>query len=264
MATNNKINRASGTNGIITSPFPAVNMIITTKGDLVVGSGTNTSARLPIEDDGLVLTANPTKPYGVDWEPSGIGTWNTTSYGYGGLTGTTLLHESSSISGTATTQILTADRLVLMPFHISTSWRFLSIGMNCTALVNPSTVRLGIYLADGTGGFPKTLFLDAGTINTSTTGEKRITISERLFGNYWMCYVSTSTPTMRANTHDRVVMNQFVGSPDLSTTQSSNLYGLIVNSVGSYASALPADISADTFVATDILAQAPLIFLGLT
>ena len=62
------------------------------------------------------------------------------------------------------------------------------IGLNISAGVSGSTVRLGIY--GDTGGLPGTLLVDAGTINSASTGYMEISISTALtVGRVWLCAV---------------------------------------------------------------------------
>ena len=62
------------------------------------------------------------------------------------------------------------------------------IGLNISAGVASSTVRLGIY--GDTGGLPGTLLVDAGTINSASTGYMEITISTAITtGRVWLCAV---------------------------------------------------------------------------
>ena len=49
--------------------------------------------------------------------------------------------------------------------------------------------RLGIYAQNATTGLPGTLLLDAGTVSTTTTGIKSITISTTISGMVWCALV---------------------------------------------------------------------------
>lgn len=64
-----------------------------------------------------------------------------------------------------------------------------------------SITRLGIYNDDGTG-LPSTLLLDAGSVATTATGVKSITISQELgVGLYWLAAMcETQAPTVRSAT----------------------------------------------------------------
>jgi hypothetical protein len=65
-------------------------------------------------------------------------------------------------------------------------------------------VRIGIYNDNGTGKAPGTLLLDAGTVDSSTTGLKEKVISQALpKGRYWFAVVPQGAPatstTLRAS-----------------------------------------------------------------
>lgn len=63
------------------------------------------------------------------------------------------------------------------------------IGIEVTAGAASSTVRLGLYAA-GADGKPGTLLVDAGTVDTSTTGVKEATISQAVTApGVWACAV---------------------------------------------------------------------------
>ena len=72
------------------------------------------------------------------------------------------------------------DKLWFIPLIVGEQTTFTRIGVNVTSALASSEMCLGIYKADGDGRFPSTLILDAGTVDTSTTGEKEITISQTL------------------------------------------------------------------------------------
>jgi hypothetical protein len=73
------------------------------------------------------------------------------------------------------------------------------IGVRVTTAVASSTVTLMIYSHDPTTGFPGALLLNAGTIDSSTTGAKEITISQALpAGRIWLAGMSLGgAPTLQ-------------------------------------------------------------------
>lgn len=93
-----------------------------------------------------------------------------------------------------------ASSLRASPIDLAAACTADRIGVEVTTLAASSTVRLGIY-ADGTDGLPGTLLLDAGTVDTTTTGFKEITISQALTaGRWWLAAVSQgAAPTVRTN-----------------------------------------------------------------
>lgn len=104
----------------------------------------------------------------------------------------------------------------------------LAINVN-TAGSAGSVMRLGIYADDGTTT-PSTLILDAGTVDTSTSGSKSITINQTLpAGVYWLVSVSQGSATTQ---------------PTLSTI-GGNTPGLALsnNGMSNGAAALSADSS---------------------
>jgi hypothetical protein len=85
----------------------------------------------------------------------------------------------ASLGGTVAAKALATTNLMFAtPFPIERSATADRIGVHVTANVASSTVRLGIF--GDTGGNPGSLILDAGTVDSSTTGFKEITISQAL------------------------------------------------------------------------------------
>ena len=76
---------------------------------------------------------------------------------------------------------------VAVPVYIPEAGTYDRIGIEVTVLAT-GTWRLGIYDDDGdTGAGPGTLILDAGTVDTGTTGIKEITINQTLqAGHVWL------------------------------------------------------------------------------
>lgn len=67
----------------VTTPLYIPVSLVTTVGDLIVGTGNATVARLPVGANGLVLTADSTKPDGLAWEAAGAGTVTSVAAGDG-------------------------------------------------------------------------------------------------------------------------------------------------------------------------------------
>ena len=93
------------------------------------------------------------------------------------------------------------DRLIFTPLFISSAITIDRIGAEVVSGgVSGTTYRLGVY-SSNSNDEPGSLLLDAGTIDTSTTGLKQITISLTLSaGLYYICGAnqgSAGTPTMR-------------------------------------------------------------------
>lgn len=252
----NSIGNITGTAGAsdgiaVTSLGNVANTVIQNKGDLIISPGSSAlngyDRNVSVGLDDAILSSNPIKAAGIGWEKSGTNSWDSRAIGYYvGSTGA--LFQKNFNAGFATTSTLTANRLVCLPFSLDRMWRAQRIGMTVQTAVAASVVRLGIYDTTGTGGLPGSLVLDAGTIDTSGTGDKTILINKYLYGNYWLVYVSTSTPTMNGTNTSGTEWQQTIGKPDTLTTGNSPL--LYEDGVGSYASALPSSLASDTFSVT--------------
>jgi hypothetical protein len=132
---------------------------------------------------------------------------------------------------------LVADTLYVVPIYIARGGTVTRIGINLAGS-SAGNARLGIY--SNTNARPGTRILDAGTVDTGSTGDKEVTISQALLSNtwYWLAYVASSTPNVR-------------------TVQQAGIcgYGVITGALSAsmnitraftYA-ALPADESAQTY-----------------
>lgn len=98
-----------------------------------------------------------------------------------------------------TTLAVVQDRLYAHPMSIPAAVTLDRIEVEVTTAAALTTIRMGIYNDDG--GTPGTLLLDAGTVDSSTTGRKSITISQSInAGIYWLASVAQGgTPTVRAS-----------------------------------------------------------------
>jgi hypothetical protein len=122
-----------------------------------------------------------------------------------------------------TTGTLATGQLRLSPIWIPQQRTFDRISTNCTVAAASSTVRLGIY-ADTGSGYPGTLVLDAGTVDTSMTGLKEITISQALApGLYWIGGVMQGgTPTVRVNSGNVTSVAGLMWGETLSAVMGNN------------------------------------------
>jgi hypothetical protein len=75
--------------------------------------------------------------------------------------------------------LLTANRLYLTPLMVPAAVTVDRIGVQVTAAAATTNVRLGIY-GDFSAAGSAALLLDAGTVDSSTTGGKELTISQAL------------------------------------------------------------------------------------
>jgi hypothetical protein len=86
-----------------------------------------------------------------------------------------------------------------IPFVVPKTITIDRIAVNVTTLVASGLIRLGIY--NNANGEPGTLLLDAGAVDSSTTGVKTITISQQLVGGYlyWLVMLpNNATNVVRA------------------------------------------------------------------
>lgn len=157
--------------------------LVDAAGDLLVGSAADTVARLPLGGAGEVLTVNAgaTAP---EWAAAAGGG----GFGAAPITRTgTLAYPLGDIQ-LAGTFSLANDCAAYVPFEVAEGRAFDQIGlqMHWSGPQADTVVRLGIYANDD--GDPGALVVDAGTVDTSTTGTKAITIAETLPpGLYWLC-----------------------------------------------------------------------------
>lgn len=102
--------------------------------------------------------------------------------------------------GSTTTLAATDAQMRTAPLLIVEAITIDRITCEVTVLAALSAFRMGIYSDSATRpGYPGALVLDAGTVDTTTTGVKEITISQALSpGLYWLAGVAQGgAPTMR-------------------------------------------------------------------
>lgn len=87
-------------------------------------------------------------------------------------------------SATASSASAVSDRIIAIPFYFPGSATVNRIGLTITTAQASSNVRLIIY-ADN-NGLPGDVILDCGEIDSSSTGDKEITISQALDGRFWV------------------------------------------------------------------------------
>lgn len=170
------------------SELTSVADLIDAKGDLLVGSAADTLMRLAAGTNGKLLSANNATPSGLEWvdPPAGggggivPGVTAALKQKAGHWFGPYNLAGPGAFAGTL-------NRLDLVPIWVSTSTPVDQIGvMVATAGSAGSTARLGIFNAKA-DGMPGTVRLDAGTVDTSSTGVKAATISQTLpVGEYFL------------------------------------------------------------------------------
>jgi len=153
---------------------------------------------------------------------------------------------------------LTANRLYAMPFVCPKGITIDRIGVYVSTLL-AGAARLGIY-ADAGGAntcYPGALLLDAGTIDTGSTGVKSISISQALAANtlYWLVLVANAAPSIYCIPVAGVI-NMLGHSSALGTAQNAGLY------VSFTYAALPATFPSSPTMIT--VAPIPAIFVRLS
>jgi len=221
---------AQGSSGVVTVNAPLTNAGTSSAANLSVSTGSTSAAGvLQLTDStSSTLTTTAATPNAVKTAYDLADTkllkyatpWQTkyrSTYWYEAKNGSQILTNS-----------YTLNRLVYVPLFISESITIDRIGAECTAAVASSVYRLGIYSSDS-NGLPSSLVIDAGTIDTSSTGAKSITISQALTaGLYYLCGAQqggATNATMRAY-HN--VLGNFspVAGTAMSTTLYNTSYGL--------------------------------------
>lgn len=115
------------------------------------------------------------------------------------------------------TVALSANTIYFVPFEVRKATTWTKIGAEVTtAAAAGKSIRLAIY--SNSGGLPRALLLDAGTVLADTTGIKEITIGDFLdVGIYWLAIQSDGTPTVRS-AGSNATMFAFLGQVTLDSS----------------------------------------------
>jgi len=193
---------ATGSSGVVTVNAPLTNAGTSSAANLSVSAGTTSAAGILQLTDSTSSTSTTTAatPNAVktayDFADTKLlkyaAIWQTkyrSGYWYESKNGATI-----------TTSTFTQNRVYCFPLFIQESVTIDRLGVECTTLSASTTWRIGLYNSDS-NGLPTTVLLDAGTVDTSTTGLKSITVSQTLAaGLYFIAGVwqgGTVSPTMR-------------------------------------------------------------------
>lgn len=140
-------------------------------------------------------------------------------------------------NATSATIAAVADRLYGTGFVVGEEDTFTRIGIEVTTL-SAGNARLGIYRLEP-DMTTAALILDAGTVDTGTTGLKEVTISQLLApGFYVLAVVFSATPTVRIMSSSSRFTYQWHGSDDVDGTLQptqfyrSFTYGALPNPFG--------------------------------
>lgn len=239
MATNNNTNGPLAQNGL-TASGRNISTIAIAKGDLIVGTGVNTSTVLPIGNPYQVIKANSATSTGLEYS-NGITAANDNNriFGYGNSASNYTI--PTSYTPSVSTNAIVANALYFINFNIYKSTTFSEIGMNITSFAAASSVRMGIYDCNGNLGDPANLILDAGTLDSSTNGIKTIAISQTLYDKFWVCFICNGTPTIQAGTSNIYDVNGYSGLGSFNTS-TSVAYTRRITGVPSYFTALPSSV----------------------
>lgn len=157
----------------------------------------------------------------------------------------------TALAGTA----LAAARMYAMPFISPRAITLDQIGAYVSTL-STTTARLGIY-SDNGNCYPGSLLLDAGTIDVTSTGAKKIAINQALAANtlYWLVIVCAATPAIYCIPVAAVI--SILGTSNaLGTAQNAGLY--VAQTYGALPGTFPA---SPTMIAA---APIPAIFVRLS
>jgi hypothetical protein len=217
--------------GNVTNTAQVAVSTVDAKGDLLVGTANDAIARVAVGTLGQVPIVDSSATAGMSWASVANGQMPR-SGGY--------LSALSPVS----TGAPTFGTMRGTPLHLAGACTADRIGLEVTTGAASSTVRLGIYAEDATTGLPGSLLLDAGTIDSTTTGFKELTISQALSpGRYWLAAVAlVATPTVRVNSGGNALFPG-VSQADLATAP-------VAASVSSISGALPSTFGATSSSAT--------------
>lgn len=166
---------ASGGGGSV-----ATDTIFDAKGDLPVGTGADTAAKLTVGPDASVPIANSNATTGLRYG----------SLIPGSYLASTLMAPNMQKANTTTAAPPAAGRMGAVFIVVPRRLTIDRVEINCTTAQAGETLRLGIY--DNVGGVPTNLVADWGTVDVSTTGGKSITGLTTVVdpGIYWIAYVA--------------------------------------------------------------------------
>jgi hypothetical protein len=139
--------------------------------------------------------AGDTGPKGDTGDP-GSSSFDVSYYRHYGTTPYESWYTSPRAGTALAGSALAANRMYAMPFISPKAITIDQIGVYVSTL-STTTARLGIYNDNG-NCYPGTLLLDAGTIDVTATGAKKIAINQVLGTNklYWFVIVCAATPSI--------------------------------------------------------------------
>ena len=167
---------------------------VTTKGDLIVATGSGAITRRGVGSNGQVLTADSAQADGVKWATPGVAIQPSTKSGVQNY-GT----PSISWDGASNAQALGANVIWYVPFVVATTITVDRILADVTTAVAASSLRLGVYAMDLTGQPTGAALIDSGALASTSTGKKEATVSATLTpGRYLACALTDSAVSIRS------------------------------------------------------------------
>jgi len=204
----------------------------TTKGDLIVDNGI-TAVRFPVGADNTYLVTDSTVSTGITWAIQKVarslhmiaGRWFDSRRG--------IAYENA-----LTSLAFTTAEILATPFHMAGAHSIDRIGINLLSSPGAGDVRIGIY--SDMAGLPKNLVIDAGTLSTTSTGFKEITIDVALEARWYWLAIQTDDDQAKFET---IKMNQVVADLGFANGTDSDITTYISGtSSGAFPSTFPTAI----------------------
>lgn len=144
------------------------------KGDLFVASAADTVTRLAVGTNTHVLTADSAEATGVKWAAAAGG-----GSSFGAVPGSLLVSGKYSRIWPllhSAVALTTTTRMMYIPWIVPRSITIDRIGIHVTTGVATTNCRIGIY--NSANDLPTSLIADLGSVDTSSTGVKELTVSQ--------------------------------------------------------------------------------------
>lgn len=230
-----KFLRGDSTWQTITAGGVATDTIFDAKGDLPVGTGADTAAKLTVGSNGQMLFADSAESTGVKWASfrSQALKFNTDDYW--------LMSRSAggvgySATTTGSSPANSNNAVAYTPLAISEEITIKGLALHCVAANAGASavVRLGIYNADATTGKPSTVVQDGGTVSINTAVLKEVSFTAITLkpGFYWLAVATQSIDTSGTNPSfsGGGSGTSFQGAQETAPATSNNLFPTLVSS----------------------------------
>lgn len=138
-----------------------------------------------------------------------------------------------------------------IPLIVSRGMSIDAAGVNINTAIAGSTVKIALYEDDGTG-YPGDMVVDFGTIDSSTTGVKTLTLGSPqaiTAGLYWLLsIVSTNTLRLPASIHTGYSLPQSLWHGDVIGTNTTTYHGGYQTSDTSPPTTAPTGMSTNRYI----------------